>query len=222
MAVFKEAETSDNIDKGGILGMNAAQLIGLYVATILTLMIWSYLYKENILFRFAEYTFIGIATGHLFVMTAIRLRDSTIVPLVFRSQYALIIPVALGLLLYARYSKKTEWAARWPLAILVGVGTGLAIRGMIDAQFIAQILATITPRDPINGTIIAVLTACTLAFFFFTREQIGTFGQLTRVGRMTIMVAMGASFGTLATTRLTLCISRIQFLVMVIKTTLGM
>ena len=202
--------------------MITLEIVGMYVATAFTLMIWSYLYKENILFRFAEYSFIGVASGHLFVMTIIRLRDSTMIPLVSRAQYGLLVPVVLGILLYARFHKQTEWISRWPLAILVGVGTGLAIRGMIDAQFVAQILATITPKDPINGTILAVLTACTLAFFFFTREQIGAFGQLTRIGRMTIMIAMGASFGTLATTRLTLCISRIQFLVMVIRRTLGM
>ena len=194
----------------------------MYVAAILTLMIWSYLHKESILFRFAEYTFIGIASGHLFVMTVIRLRDSVLVPLVTKSQYLLVLPVVLGIMLYARYYKQTEWLSRWPLAILVGVGTGLATRGMIDAQFVTQILATVTPKDLVNGTIIALLTASSLAFFFFTREQIGLFGRLTRVGRMTMMVAMGASFGTLATTRLTLCVDRIKFLVSVLMKILGM
>jgi len=194
----------------------------MYVAAILTLMIWSYLHKESILFRFAEYTFIGIASGHLFVMTVIRLRDSVLVPLVSKSQYLLVLPVVLGIMLYARYYKQTEWLSRWPLAILVGVGTGLATRGMIDAQFVTQILATVTPKDLVNGTIIALLTACSLAFFFFTREQRGLFGKLTRAGRLTMMVAMGASFGTLATTRLTLCVDRIKFLVSVLMKILGM
>ena len=202
--------------------MITPEVIGMYVAAILTLMIWSYLHKESILFRFAEYTFIGIASGHLFVMTVIRLRDSVVVPLVSKSQYALALPVVLGIMLYARYYKQTEWLSRWPLAILVGVGTGLATRGMIDAQFVAQIVATVTPKDLVNGTIIALLTASSLAFFFFTREQIGLFGRLTRVGRMTMMVAMGASFGTLATTRLTLCVDRIKFLVSVLMKILGM
>jgi len=202
--------------------MITPEVIGMYVAAILTLMIWSYLHKESILFRFAEYTFIGIASGHLFVMTVIRLRDSVVVPLVSKSQYALALPVVLGIMLYARYYKQTEWLSRWPLAILVGVGTGLATRGMIDAQFVAQIVATVTPKDLVNGTIIALLTACSLAFFFFTREQIGLFGKLTRAGRMTMMVAMGASFGTLATTRLTLCVDRIKFLVSVLMKILGM
>lgn len=202
--------------------MITPEVIGMYVAAILTLMIWSYLHKESILFRFAEYTFIGIASGHLFVMTVIRLRDSVVVPLVSKSQYALALPVVLGMMLYARYYKQTEWLSRWPLAILVGVGTGLATRGMIDAQFVAQIVATVTPKDLVNGTIIALLTACSLAFFFFTREQIGLFGKLTRAGRMTMMVAMGASFGTLATTRLTLCVDRIKFLVSVLMKILGM
>ena len=202
--------------------MITPEIIGMYVAAILTLMIWSYLHKESILFRFAEYTFIGIASGHLFVMTVIRLRDSVLVPLVSKSQYLLVLPVVLGIMLYARYYKQTEWLSRWPLAILVGVGTGLATRGMIDAQFVTQILATVTPKDLVNGTIIALLTACSLAFFFFTREQRGLFGKLTRAGRLTMMVAMGASFGTLATTRLTLCVDRIKFLVSVLMKILGM
>ena len=202
--------------------MITPEAVGMYVAAILTLMIWSYLHKESVLFRFAEYTFIGIASGHLFVMTVIRLRDSVFIPLVAKSQYLLVFPIVLGLMLYVRYYKRTEWLSRWPLAILVGVGTGLATRGMIDAQFVAQILATVTPKDPVNGTIIALLTACSLAYFFFTREQIGLFGKLTRVGRATIMVAMGASFGTLATTRLTLCVDRIKFLVSVLMKILGM
>lgn len=200
--------------------MTPAEIFGLYAALGLTLLIWSYLYKDTIFFRFAEYTYLGVAAGHLFVMTAIRLRDSVLIPLIFKSQYALAIPVVAGIILYTRYAKRTEWISRLPVAILIGVGTGLATRGLIDAQFVRQILATITPRNPVDGTLIAVFTCCALAYFFFTRQQAGMFGKLTRVGRAIILVAMGATFGSLATTRLTFGVMRMRFLVDAIVQTL--
>jgi len=201
--------------------MMSADLVGMYVAVALTLMLWSYLYKETILYRFAEYTFIGMASGHLFVITMLQIRNSVLVPLVSKGEYLLAIPLILGVLLYTRYSPKTEWISRWPVAIMVGVGTGLVMRAMVHAQFVAQIISSITINDPINDTVIAVLTACALAFFLFTREQKGIFGGFTRLGRIAIMVGLGASFGVAATTRLTLCISRIQFLIESIQKMLG-
>lgn len=133
-------------------------------------------------------------------------------------RYILTIPAILGLRGYTRYYKPTVWISRLPVALLVGVGTGLAMRGLIEAQFIAQIISTIQPKDSIDGVIIAILTICTLTYFIFTREPKGEpdrkiYSGILRIGRVTIMVAMGAAFGVLATTRLTLCVSRLQFIV---------
>jgi hypothetical protein len=197
--------------------MELITAIGLFVAVIFTFMIWSYLYKESVVFRIAEYTFIGMASGHAVVM-AISQITKTLGSAISAGQYIWAIPSVLGLMVYTRYYKPTVWISRLPVALMVGVGTGLAMRGLIEAQFITQIISTIQPKEPLDGLIIAVLTVCTLTYFIFTREpkeesMKKVYNVILRIGRLTIMVAMGAAFGVLATTRLTLCVSRLQFIV---------
>ncbi|MEM2960312.1 MAG: hypothetical protein QXU67_01765 [Candidatus Bathyarchaeia archaeon] len=197
--------------------MELIPALGLIVAVIFTFMIWSYLYKESLIFRIAEYTFIGMASGHAVVM-AVGQITKTIGSAISAGQYIFTIPAILGLMVYTRYYKPTVWVSRIPVAILVGVGTGLAMRGLIEAQFITQIISTIQPKEPIDGVIIAILTICTLTYFIFTREPKEEparkmYNGILRIGRITIMVAMGSAFGVLATTRLTLCVSRLQFIV---------
>ncbi|MBS7635467.1 hypothetical protein KEJ34_08330 [Candidatus Bathyarchaeota archaeon] len=197
--------------------MEFISALGLIVAVIFTFMIWSYLYKESFIFRIAEYTFIGMASGHAVVM-AVGQITKTLGSAISVGQYIWVIPAILGLMIYTRYYKPTVWISRLPVALLVGVGTGLAMRGLIEAQFITQIISTIQPKETIDGIIIAILTMCTLTYFIFTWEPKGgstrkAYNSILRIGRITIMVAMGAAFGVLATTRLTLCVSRLQFIV---------
>ena len=46
--------------------VNIFNVIGVWVAVFLTLMVLSFLYKENPFFRLTEYIFIGLSSGYAF------------------------------------------------------------------------------------------------------------------------------------------------------------
>ena len=83
--------------------------IGIWIAALLTLAIYSFLYKDNPFYRFAECLLIGISVGFLLVVTV----DTTLMPKAvnplatsfmalfnggpFLNFFLVLIPVILGL-----------------------------------------------------------------------------------------------------------------------------
>jgi hypothetical protein len=189
--------------------------LGPLIGVLVTIGFWSYLYKETALFRAVEFTFIGFAAGHATVMAIDGIKSKLYSPIIDQNNYSLLIPLVLGLLLYARYSENTRFLQRFPISVMVGVGTGVSVRAMVKAQLLAQVQQTIQPTEIINGLIIALLTLGTVIYFIFSSEEglpksiIPLYGGLRRIGRIAIMAAMGAAFGNLCVTRYTMAISRI-------------
>ena len=187
-----------------------------WIGVLVTIGFWSYLYKENPLFRVVEFTFIGFATAHATVMAITELKKNLVAPIVNKSNYILLVPTVLGLLLYTRYSKDLRFLERFPISIMVGIGTGVAVMAMVRAQLLAQIQQTIQPGKPIDVLIIALLTLGSVTYFIFSSEEglpkstIPFYNGLRRIGRIAIMAAMGAAFGNLCVTRYTMAISRIM------------
>lgn len=190
--------------------------LGPWIGVLVTIGFWSYLYKENTLFRIVEFTFIGFAAAHATVMAIKELQSKLVTPIVNQNNYSLILPMVLGLLLYTRYSTNVRFLERFPISLMVGVGTGVAVRAMVKAQLIVQIQKTITPGKPIDGLLIAVLTLGSVTYFIFSSEEglprstIPVYNGLRRIGRIAIMAAMGAAFGNLCVTRYTMAISRVM------------
>ena len=90
-------------------------MLGAWVAAGLTLFIYSFLYKDNPLFKLGEHLYVGISVGYSVVLAwhtvFLRLlweplkKDITENPAVFGS-YVLLIPAVLGLLMWARFIPK--------------------------------------------------------------------------------------------------------------------
>lgn len=186
--------------------------IGVWLAACGTLAMMSLLIKENSFYRFFEHLFIGMSAGHALVLGINNVKTTAIKPLFSDGKIMLVIPVLLGCALYARYSKKTAWMSRIPLAVLTGVGAGLGIKGAIQAQFLDQIMATFLPLDSLGNALFALGVISTVWYFFFVYKQPKAVSWLPAVGRWTMMVTFGASFGNAAMGRLSLLIGRFQFL----------
>mgnify|MGYP001032083887 CR=1 FL=1 len=184
----------------------------------LTLCVYTFVYKESAFWRFAEQTFIGLALGYTFVMAIQQIQTVALVPISTGKNVLFIGAMMLGLLLYTRFSKKHAWISRWPMAILIGIGTGVAMRTVVESQIVAQIAATFLPLvtpDPMrtfNNIAIVVMVACTLFFFTFTRGKGKTSDNVRRLGRYTLMLTFGAAFGGTVLTRMTLYIGRFTYL----------
>jgi hypothetical protein len=119
-----------------------------------------------------------------------------------KGDFSVLIPIIVGLLLYATLSKKYLWISRWPTALMVGTATGLAVRGFLATFVFGQIIGTIgfatIAKDPlttINNALMIILTICTFAYFLFTIPARGLLKVTNRVGRAAMMVAFGAVIG---------------------------
>ena len=97
-----------------------------WIAAFLTLCVFSFLYRDNPFYRFAEHLFVGASAGYLLAVQY----QNVIVPNVWipmttsssaPSLVLAIIPAILGLLMVARVSSKMAGPARWAIAFYVGI-----------------------------------------------------------------------------------------------------
>ncbi len=204
--------------------MNISFDFWIWVSAFLTLCIFSFLYKDNPFYKFAEHLFVGASNGYL--VTIIwhgSLWPQGIRPIFVEGNWWLIIALIIGMLYFTRFFPRTSWLVRIPIAIVMGYGTGAAIPATIQADIMRQIQGTVlTPQNfarwnaGSTGVIWTVLlfigVACTLSYFYFSREHKGVLGITSRIGIIFIMIGFGAAFGYTVMARISLLIGRIQFL----------
>ena len=188
-----------------------------WVAAFLTLCVFSFLYKDNPFYRFAEHLFVGASAGYLL---AVQWQDVLIpnvwTPLLRDHRLTVLIPLALGVMMLARITEKTASISRWAIAFYVGIYSGVAIPGYIQAQIIAQLADAAKPFPSGWGALSAGLILVgflgVLSYFFFSAPHKGAHGIAARIGIWFLMVAFGASFGYTVMARVSLLIARVQFL----------
>lgn len=195
--------------------------IGVWIGALLTLFVFSFLYKDNKFFRFAEYTVIGSAAAHTLIMNVGAVINMGINPLL-NGQDAYIIAFLAGVTLYTRFWKQYAWIMRYGLAVLVGVSTSVAIRAMMQVSVIAQIkgsmLPLFIPNDAYNSVlniIIVVFTACSTLYFVFSTDlmpKTKLTSYIFRIGRIALFCALGYYLGFTVMTRYSFIIDRLQFL----------
>ena len=207
-----------------------AKSIGIWLAALLTLCIYSFLYRDNPFYRFAEHLFVGISVGYGIVLTIHQglipfawdpLRDA----FVEKEWIGLvtIIPICIGILFFARLVPTYAWLIRYPIAILIGVGSGLAIPNVMRADIFRQVHGTLTPfaaihageLDPfqIFGVILMLVgVISTLTYFFFSVEHRGVVGGVSKTGIVFLMIGFGSAFGNTVMGRVSLLIQRVDFL----------
>jgi hypothetical protein len=198
--------------------MTATQLILNGIAAFLTLCIFSFLYKDNPFYKFAERLVAGVATGYWTVLLFhTNFTDKVITPIFINGQYIYIIPALLGVAMWTRFSKNYSWVSRYSIAFYIGISSGVSIPVAFYTAIFKQLQATIgTPLDfswaglNIFLIIIAVLSA--LVYFFFSAAHKGTMGAASKIGIYVIMIGFGAGFGLTVMGRVALLVQRIIFL----------
>jgi hypothetical protein len=209
----------------GKLGFDAKGL-GIITAVALTLAMYSFLYKDNPVFKIAENLFVGVAMGYWIIITWFNILkpdvyETLIVPF-FKDtgsapQYSVIVPTILGLFMLLRFSDKLSWLSRWSFAFVVGLGAGITIPNFIHAFILKQLtfdsLITASLPDSINNFLILLGVVSVLIYFFFSLEHKGVIGGISKIGVWFLMIAFGASFGFTVMARMSLLIGRIQFLI---------
>jgi len=135
------------------------------VAAFLTFCIFSFLYRDNPFYRFAEHLVVGISAGYwIAILYHTSLKVLWINPLVasvtaFGNPEGSVIgkigmlivniaPGAIGVLMLSRFFKKISWISRWPIAYYLGVSAGVALPLYLQGFVIRQVAANmIDPRS---------------------------------------------------------------------------
>ncbi|MEX0974931.1 MAG: hypothetical protein WD024_06285 [Bacillota bacterium] len=199
-----------------------ADKIGILLSGLLILAVYSYLFRDSRAYSYVEHIYVGFVAAQAIVLGWQNIRDGALRPLQ-KGQWTFLIPVALGLLMYARFWKRIGYLTRLPVAFMMGVAAGVTITGAIVAQFVTQVRATMLPLVNVNNVIIVVGTACTLSFFLFiplgkhlgNGSGAGRFSPMnvmSNIGRATMMAAFGSSYGFIVMSRLSYLVARLQFL----------
>ena len=214
-------------------------IAGTLVAAILTLFVFSYLLGDNVLYRFAEHLFVGVAVGYgMVVVFHTVLSSKILMPLVealsngdWGRVLTLGISLLMGLLLLTKPFKAMSWLGSLSVAFLVGVGAAMAIGGAMLGTLLPQVNATadisyyVTRYGPalgwFSGAVVLVGTIGVLIHFHFGSREEGPVAKfragLVRtwggVGRWFILIAFAAILAATFMSRLSFLAGRIQFLV---------
>ena len=199
-----------------------ADVIGLWISAILTIMITTLAWKDTPVSRTAEHIYLGVITANTIVMAWGNI-DSIGIQKIMSGQIVYILPVILGVMAYARYSKENFWIYRYPIALVVGIGVGTAMSGLVGGSVIDQIKSSFwnlnVPGDigaSLNNLIMVVTLVSAMMYFIFTikatRSPIAI--KLSTFGRYAMMAAFGYSFANTIATRINQYAGRIAFLML--------
>ena len=169
------------------------------ISTFFVITVLSYLYRDNIFYKFTEHVFIGIASAMVLVAALRTFLASGWEPLI-QGRYMLIIPIIIGVSVFTQLTKDFKWISNFPFAILLAIGLGVAMRGTIFAQILDQIIATIprsfgpTVWDTLNTLIIISIVIASTIYFLFSIPQKGPIQHISTYGIYALLIAFGAGF----------------------------
>lgn len=209
------------------------EISGLIVGAVLTLLIFSYLLKDTILYRWALALLVGCGVGYGLGLAWHHILRAWILNAFATSQLGnnlfYISPLVLGILLLFKGFTPNKAIGHLavlgniPLAFLIGVGTATAISGALVGTLLPQITST---GDALNfeqghmgiiqGLIIIFGTITTLLFFssmiktqIESSEGKSALKWITRIGQVFIVIALGFTFSSAFTSALTALILRL-------------
>lgn len=214
------------------------EMISAVIGLVLTLIIFSYLIGDNVLFRIAVYIFIGVASGYAAaVVVQYVLKPKLFDPIVSLSdpvQLALtLVPLILSFSLLAKLFPRISWVGSFAMALLVGVGAAAAIGGAVVGTLVPQVQAS---GDAFNGGLQDIFklaegfvmllgTILTLAYFQFGAKRAAD-GSVKRnpileslawPGRIFIAVTLGVLFAGVYMAALTAMIERLSSMINLVK-----
>lgn len=190
-----------------------ADLIWGIVGFVLSIMIFSYLIGDNILFRFAVHLFIGVSAGVAAVMMLYQvIYPRLILPFLTGTSNQMIltaVPLVLSVLLLFKVSPRSARVGSFSAAYLLGIGAAVTIGGTILGTIFPQSMAAITPfgkeytgSEKLEGLLILAATVTSLLYFYFGANlEMGRplkrpawIEWSARIGQIFILITLGAIF----------------------------
>ncbi len=214
-------------------------LIGSLLAALLTVMVFSYLLGNNPLYRMAQHIFVGVSIGYatLLLIGSVLVPQVSAFGKNPGSLTAWLtgLPILLGVFLLFRLLRPPGTENRpmsLPLRGAFGIGAlalniavstaaALAIGGALSGTLVPQLADSMRPINgdatQVVGNLVLVLgVAAALYYFQFsarpggTRSTTGT--AIAGVGKLLILIALGATLGSLTVSFVAALVERVAFL----------
>jgi len=199
--------------------MTVVEMLQIWIVAFFTLALFSFMYKDNPVYKVAEHIFAGLTAGYQVGL----IWDTVILQQLWDpmlgGRYYLVIPGILGCLMFTRFSSRFSWVSRVSLAFVMGVTSGIFLISQLHGLVLPQMRDTMIPLvdggfgASLLAVIVVVGVLSTLIYFYFSKEHVGALGVTAKVGIWFIMIAFGAHFGYTVMGRVSLLIGRVQFLV---------
>lgn len=226
--------------------MSSADLVLGIVGLVLTLMVFSYILKDNVFFGIALYLLVGVSSGYA---TLLIIR-SVILPMLVspllkpgtQSFYLALVPLILSVLFVFMLFKRGSRMGRIPLAFLVGVMVAMALFGVSRGTLAPQLLSVfqyfslgvVAGHSTIRwwGLLeaIAIFLGVVAVLAFFQERQRKMFGKtensvvltgMSKLGQVFLGITFGALFVGLLSSALIALIGNLTTIVDFFRTLLG-
>ncbi len=214
----------------------------IFISGISTLAIFSFLLRENSLYRLFEHLFIGIATGvglvvgvknflwpivlvPLLGLDIITYPDGTVSKAYSYANLFYLIPITIGLFYYTIYSTRFNWLAKVAIGISLGAGAGLYFKGFFQ-EMLPQLGSSVKPLvvflaaggvdwwQTFSNWVFLVTLLSAMHYFFFTFRATSKLSQgINTTGRWLMMLCFGAFFGSTVMARMAILVERLQFMI---------
>jgi hypothetical protein len=206
--------------------------IGLILGAVLTLLIGSYLIGDNFLYRLATYVLVGVGAAYITVTVIADVLLPRMLQPVFDwltrhtlmagPEIIAVTGLLLSLLLLLKIWPRWAGVGNIPVGYLVGVGAAVALGGALFGTLGAQALATTQPPRSALDFVVVFGTVTTLASFSFQRAaRRGILSGINWIGRFFLSIALGATFALVYVASVTLLVDRLQSVVDVALSLLG-
>ncbi len=207
------------------------ELVWLIVSFVVTLLIFSYIFGDNPLFRLASYAFVGVAAGYAGLLVVYQVLWPKLVQPLMGGDLLLLVPLALGVILLLKLFPRYARFGTLPMSFLVGVAGAVAVGGAIFGTILGQVQGAINDFDfsapvanptltLIEAVLVLIGTVCTLAYFHFgariKNEQAPSrpffVETLAQVGQLFLAVTLGSLFAGVFSAAITALIERLDFI----------
>lgn len=173
--------------------MDTADLIASFVASVLTIMVLSYLIGDNPLFKLAMHLLIGVAAGYVGAVAVHNVLIPGLIEPILEAGLpgladrqlivTVIVPLILVVLLFLKVAPSTARYGTVSMVLLVGVGAAVIVGGAITGTLIPLTLDSMDTLNPsavnqltgesgierlLNVIIVLIGTLSTLFYFRFT------------------------------------------------------
>jgi hypothetical protein len=210
-----------------------------FVGFILTILVFSYLAGDNLLFRIVIYAFIGISAGYVtLILFSQVFWPRLVLPIITGSLTNKVVGVVgliMSVLLALKLSPKLARLGNLPMGFLVGVGAAVAISGAVTGTLIPQFMASINlpylqpaahPQiyswEPIVNGVLMVLGTLTILIYFQYGARQSRDGKIRRgwlieilawTGKVIVGISFGAIFAGVLSATITAMVERVAFLI---------